>query len=357
MQGNQAVLLDNIGKIIVFLIVFFSIYLVTVKSKKKLSNYIFAAFLLLIGFDLSGLFLGEFYYSKPLLGSIRTPSSLIQMPLWYLYVLSICYADFKLKWKDLLHLIPFLVFVIIIWFQLFPEHSKNLFEVVGEIQYFIYIFLVFRALQRHKKVYLENYANPDYTAYKWLFQATLLFCLAHVLVLSRWILSYSETLASWIPIINILVTVSALFVTCWLVMKSMYKPQLFMGTLLNQKPTKTHSKKAINSDEVRLLKVFMKEQKPYLDYNLSLEKLANLIEKDEKELSIIINQDIGKHFFDFINEYRITDAKSILENPENAKMTVLEILYQVGFNSKSSFYTAFKKETGQTPLNYRKSTF
>lgn len=277
------------------------------------------------------------------------------MPLWYLYVLSICYADFKLKWQDLLHLLPFLLFVTIFVFNLFPDQSSLLFELSGEIQYFIYIFWVFQVLQRHRKVYLENYANPDYTAYKWLFQATLLFCIAHIFVISRWLLSFSETLANWIPIINIVVTISALLVTCWLVMKSMYKPQLFMGTLSHQKPIKHKLETALNTDEVRQLKAFMLTEKPYLDYNLSLEKLATLIGKEEKDLSILINQNLGKHFFDFINEYRITDAKSILENPENAKMTVLEILYQVGFNSKSSFYTAFKKETGQTPLNYRKS--
>ena len=58
-------------------------------------------------------------------------------------------------------------------------------------------------------------------------------------------------------------------------------------------------------------------------------------------------------FFDYINEYRINDAKTLLK--EQTDLTVLEILYKIGFNSKSSFYTAFKKETQQTPTKYRKS--
>jgi AraC-like DNA-binding protein len=64
---------------------------------------------------------------------------------------------------------------------------------------------------------------------------------------------------------------------------------------------------------------------------------------------------LNKHFFDFINEYRINDAKKLLKDPTKKEITVLEILYQVGFNSKSSFYTAFKKATNQTPTAYRKS--
>jgi AraC-like DNA-binding protein len=91
-----------------------------------------------------------------------------------------------------------------------------------------------------------------------------------------------------------------------------------------------------------------------MDYELNLERLANQLQMPEKELSILINHYLGKHFFDFVNTYRINEAKSILADPEFEDKTILEILYQVGFNSKSSFYTAFKKATGNTPTQYRK---
>jgi len=61
---------------------------------------------------------------------------------------------------------------------------------------------------------------------------------------------------------------------------------------------------------------------------------------------MVINHYLKKHFFDFVNEYRINAAAEILKNPSNNKLTVLEILYDVGFNSKSSFNTAFKKIKG-----------
>ena len=99
----------------------------------------------------------------------------------------------------------------------------------------------------------------------------------------------------------------------------------------------------------------MVEEKPYLDYQLTLQKLADQIQIPEKELSLLINHYLNKHFFDFINEYRINDAKTLLKDVTKKEVTVLEIVYQVGFNSKSSFYTAFKKVTGQTPTAYRKS--
>lgn len=55
-----------------------------------------------------------------------------------------------------------------------------------------------------------------------------------------------------------------------------------------------------------------------------------------------------------MNEYRIEKAMEILKDPSQKELTVLEILYQVGFNSKSSFNTSFKKYTGKTPTDFRK---
>ena len=59
-------------------------------------------------------------------------------------------------------------------------------------------------------------------------------------------------------------------------------------------------------------------------------------------------------FFDFINAYRIKEVQNILKESTDDKLTVLEAMYQAGFNSKSSFNTAFKKETGLTPTEFRK---
>ncbi|WP_161595331.1 helix-turn-helix domain-containing protein [Maribacter aurantiacus] len=109
-------------------------------------------------------------------------------------------------------------------------------------------------------------------------------------------------------------------------------------------------------ENLRKLTSYMKDKKPYLDFELTLQKLAIQTDIPEKELSFLINRYLGKHFFDFINEYRVKEAKDILANHNEKDVTILEVLYQVGFNSKSSFYTAFKKITNKTPTQYRKET-
>jgi AraC-like DNA-binding protein len=110
----------------------------------------------------------------------------------------------------------------------------------------------------------------------------------------------------------------------------------------------------ISTEQVDRLRRFMNEEKPYLEPTLSLQDLANKLGIPSRELSILINHHLSKHFFDFVNEFRIERAKEILSDPTKRDLTILEILYEVGFNSKSSFNTAFKKITGFTPTQFRK---
>ena len=97
----------------------------------------------------------------------------------------------------------------------------------------------------------------------------------------------------------------------------------------------------------------MIDQKLYLDASLTMYDLSKHLNMPVRELSLLINHDLDQHFFDFINGYRIRHAMEILRDPAKKEYTVLEILYDVGFNSKSSFNTAFKKLTSLTPTEYR----
>ena len=100
----------------------------------------------------------------------------------------------------------------------------------------------------------------------------------------------------------------------------------------------------------------MSEKEPFLDPSLTIQELGNQINIPVRDLSILINHHMKQHFFDFVNEYRIQKAMSILKDPSKNEFTVLEILYEVGFNSKSSFNTSFKKYTNLTPTAYRNAS-
>ena len=97
---------------------------------------------------------------------------------------------------------------------------------------------------------------------------------------------------------------------------------------------------------------FMEDEKPFLNANLSLSQLARQMGMVPRDLSFIINHGFDKNFFDFVGEYRIRYAIGLLELRQAGK-TILEVMYESGFNSKSVFNTAFKQKTGMTPTQYR----
>ena len=94
----------------------------------------------------------------------------------------------------------------------------------------------------------------------------------------------------------------------------------------------------------------MVDDRLFLDANLSLPKLAKHIHVSPNYISQTLNETLGTHFFDYVNQRRVNEAKALLQN---SNQTVLSIAMQVGFNSKSAFYSAFKKYTQQTPSQFK----
>lgn len=360
---NEPQLLNNLSKIVVFLLLFFSFFLLTVSSNKRKSNQLFAVFLMLIAFDMTGFFLNDWYQKNPIVDYLRNSSTLLQLPILYFYVRSVCYSNFLLKFKDCIHGLLFLSFFI--FFLIFSTSETFFFalQTIGEAQYIGYMVLIFMTLNQYKKNYLQSYTNPENLSYKWLSQMITVLLIAHLFVVTKFLFGFSNDLNLQL-LLNVIVSIIALLVSSYFVLKALYQPQLFRGIELREEPisvfVKTENKQIASEltpeieAKIKTLKTFMTEEEPFLDADLTIQNLALQIGFPPKELSIVINHHLGKHFFDFINEYRIQKAKSILENTENKEVTVLEILYQVGFNSKSSFNTAFKKHCQITPIEYRK---
>ncbi len=102
---------------------------------------------------------------------------------------------------------------------------------------------------------------------------------------------------------------------------------------------------------LKKLKERMEIEKPFLKPDFSLPELASQLKLSVHQLSQVINDGLGKSFFEMTAEYRIEEAKQLLKTKSNIK--VEEIAEEVGYNSKSSFNTAFKKITGKTPSEWR----
>ena len=367
-------LLDIIGLLSLFIGVLFAVFLMTRKSTNKLSNRIFGTFLLLSAID-------NIFVSRAIsegFGNLDKAISLLvflHLPVFYFYILSVCYSDFKLKWQHLLHAIPYVLINLLLltnFYNVDANSSIILFHNISEatknniiyssihLQVLTYLGIIFFILIRTKKLYLENYATNTKTFYSWLFQLVIAITILHVFALIKNLYKFSDYSDVYYWSRVVLQTIE-LSIFCWYVLKALNTPELFKSIDSKLRLTKDIvndveiNENAISeNDDVSILKNYTTTKEPFLNSSLTIQQLANQMNLNVRDASILINHKIGKHFFDFINEYRIEKAKEILKNPEHQKLTVLEILYQVGFNSKSSFNTAFKKHTGTTPTLFRK---
>jgi len=121
-----------------------------------------------------------------------------------------------------------------------------------------------------------------------------------------------------------------------------------------------YARSGLNSvDSERLLRDLrnlMEEEKPYLDPALSLNALASEAGMQPGELSRAVNEAAGSNFYDFVNSYRIEEAKRLLRDQAHRDRSVLDIAFGAGFRSKSTFNACFRKFTGLTPLSFRRKS-
>ena len=120
----------------------------------------------------------------------------------------------------------------------------------------------------------------------------------------------------------------------------------------NKKKLLTDEKLAEAKTELMTL---MEREKPFLDCELSLVKLAAMMNVSTHILSYLINNGFDENFYQFVNRYRIEEAKKQILNPQMNHLSLLGIGFEVGFNSKTVFNTTFKKYTGQTPSEFKKA--
>jgi len=373
---NFLQLVSSIG---IFMVLLLALFLITVKTKHKLSNCLLAFFLFTNAVDAIKFLQHGFPVNYINLEAFRWSTNYVVSATFYLYVLSVCYTNFRLKPKHLIHVIPFLAFnAFIMWGIIFVDRPAKIkfinsmgdmplmqfFLLLFEVLFQVYFIASFLAIRKAKKVYLENYTNPNISALNALYKITILYYALHFIVLIRWLVTFifgwdKVEIRDWIVCLD---GFAFLFCTCWYLFVALNNPEFFRGVNSDLKPIEevVPKQKATpflvdeKNKEVEFLKDFMQGKEPYLDSSLTIQDLAEQVEMPVKDLSTLINLYMDKHFFDFVNEYRIEKAMQILKDPSQKELTVLEILYQVGFNSKSSFNTSFKKYTGKTPTDYRK---
>ncbi len=132
-----------------------------------------------------------------------------------------------------------------------------------------------------------------------------------------------------------------------------------LGTETTFNISKRKYKKSLLDEEVlqkykHQLETLMVNEKPYLDPNLTLRSLAQIMAIPPNHLSQLLNEGFDKNFAEYVNSYRVETFKSKAADPTQQHLTILALAYDSGFNSKTVFNTFFKKMMGKTPKAYWK---
>lgn len=280
-------------------------------------------------------------------------------PLIYFHSKKILESSFKFEKKALVHFIPGAIFFIAyVVFFLIPLEYKQwqlhtdfdpyiviVEQFAGLISLMIYMTLVVHGL---KEIKAHNFDRKK-KEIKWLER---LFLVTYLLI-GVWVFNLSIN-AIFFELKSSTLTYFSLWVTLCL-----YLYWIGIEIFRSEKVLilKQGAKKSIVSSELdefkRKVEHIMRSERPFNDPNLTLKKLSEYFEIRPKELSGLINSAYQKNFYSLVNEYRIEEVKRLLLDNELGNLTIVAIAEKAGFNSKSSFNSIFKKETGMTPREFK----
>lgn len=339
-----------------FICVLLSGFLIVVRSPRRSPNLFLAAFLTLTAIELT-VWLWHTGQTWNWMNTVWYALGKLQMPTFFFFFFASCYSDFRLKLHDALHLVPFGLALALNWpnaadlgiISDIVTPGTQAEWLASQFVYFAYMTAIIALLWRFRTRFHRYYAGAPSEVLIWLTQLAAASLFARAMILIRDMSSFTP-LNSINLALQIFSALLALAITTWIAMKSLLQPQLFRDVdrrLLRLEDGSTRQQ----SGDLQRLVDYVEAEQPFLNPDLTLASLSDQVAMTPREVSELLNQSLGLHFFDFINGHRIGFAqKRLIESP---KKSILQILMESGFNSKSSFNTAFKKHVGMTPSTFR----
>jgi AraC-like DNA-binding protein len=288
-------------------------------------------------------------------------------PLLYLFVLRYT-GHRQVKIKDWLHFIPAIAVVIVLAFPAVYHLWPGLFYIFFQYK-FTGVWQVASIVAYHVAVtgILKKYNNMQ-----WVKQFTIISMVVCSIVSVVIFLMYFNN-PDWRNLRFGFVALTVFIY--WISYKALSQPELFAvirGYSGNENtalpppqltvhlPVKKYSNSGLGTDEMKriiaALEQKMKDDKPYLDAQLTIEELSQSIQYSRHHLSQAMNEQLNQTYYDYINTYRVTEAKLLLTDDARASHKIASIAYDAGFNSISTFNDVFKKITGVTPTQFRKKS-
>ncbi|MBN2520366.1 MAG: AraC family transcriptional regulator [Bacteroidales bacterium] len=297
---------------------------------------------------------------------ILSSSFLLFNPAFYIYIRSLVDKNFKPKWIQLMHLLPFIVFEIgaylqeeTISLQTFFEFDttfpfRMLFGLANVLSWWGYNLYSIWLIIKHRRNLKNEFSTLEGTkTLGWILLVAIfyiLYCTAAFIMGATVIIVGDNPLLPHIYNYSALLGLIYIFSFYGLKQEPIFKKPLIQEKGGRYKKSVLSVKKK-NDIKTLLLNYFEKE-KPYLNSDLNMDLLSETLKIPKHNITEVLNTEIGNNFFQFVNNYRVNEVKKMLDDKKNL-FSIEAIGYECGFNSKSSFFTVFKNITGMTPLQYK----
>ncbi|QGY45714.1 helix-turn-helix domain-containing protein [Maribellus comscasis] len=363
----------------------FLTYLIIQNRPKNVKSLVLALLTFVLSVSLLGGIYGMsgYYKTFPHLVNVMDPLFLLYGPLLYIYIFVLAKNRMpKFFW---LHGIPFVIYII----SFLPLYLKSgaekvefaeyiflnkevpveaLFMQLGRVIYIsVYVIVSLVLIKTHEKRIKDNFSDIEKITLAqakrilYFFLAVMIVALVSFLLGYR--LSFSFSVSNNIIGFFVGIIIYSLAYSTWkrqsIKTDVIVEEELPSGGI-NRSETKQKGRNVFVLNDKQLkeygarLETAIQKEKVFIENELSLAELSKKINIQPYQLSELINRIYGESFFDFINRFRIDEIKSRLNDPASDSYSLLGVAMDCGFNSKSSFNTAFKKFTGQTPSEYRK---
>ncbi|GAB2526745.1 helix-turn-helix domain-containing protein [Microbulbifer agarilyticus] len=293
---------------------------------------------------------------------------LLKGPAIYLYVCSLTRQNFTFTRRMALHLLP--AILVILCLAIFSISSNDLRHAAAgqgfsstivsliwdlvSLAPFAYSVAALRQIRRYRHALKDEYSHYSEVELNWLTALVWGVCVAWAWTTVVHVVAKfsTESVADYMGIADNYL--SFILINAFFAYSLTYAHQL-----LATQPEEASEERIPEEDEpsepaIEKVRNAMESDNIYLKKNLNLEQFSERIELPAKEVSAVINKHFGTNFFEYVNSYRVEAAKSLLADPNKADMTVLDVLLESGFNSKSAFHRFFSRLVGMSPTEFRK---
>ncbi|NVJ86688.1 MAG: AraC family transcriptional regulator [Algoriphagus sp.] len=270
-------------------------------------------------------------------------------PLYYTYTKSLTIETTNLK-KLAFHFIPAFLILPLLFSSKF-QNAINIIGLLATVHFVVYLLMALKLISSYRRQLYNATSSFHKISLFWL---VLIIYLQLVIIFVSLLESYFQAIINTDLFILLIYIFTLILIHCFYFL-GLKQIRLFKGF----KETDTESgvsteysiPEDVFNDYVDKLTIYFNTEKPYLEFDITLQDISDKLSISPRNLSHIINKKFKMNYYNFINHYRLELAKQSLNESEKS---IKEIMYDSGFSNKATFYSVFKKNTGSTPSEFRK---